>query len=363
MTLTVSTRTPPTQAADWLAPALHPIYARLICAEMRRRGFDEAQILSGTRLNWASLHEGNRYLSFDEVTRLIRRAVALTQEPWLGITVGWGTQLSAHGPVGVAAMSCDNGGQALALIQRHAGLRQSLISLEVDQQGDEVTLWMREHLQAPDVREYIMGHLMGAGLRLLDTLTGLDMTRVARVEFAFPEPPWADAYRRWWPSVRFGMERSAMVLPLSLLSHPGLAPDPQTHRMALRECERLWSQQNDPRDRLGPVGDRILRLLLACEGGYPTLSELAEREHVSSRTLIRKLGDEGLTYQQLLDRVREDLACWWLLHSDMSVEAIADRLGYQDTSNFSRTFRRWVGMPPSDFRRSAGAQTLNTATD
>ncbi len=122
MTLTVSTRTPPTQAAYWLAPALHPIYARLICAEMRRRGFDEAQILSGTRLNWASLHEGNRYLSFDEVTRLIRRAVALTQEPWLGITVGWGTQLSAHGPVGVAAMSCDNVGQALALIQ-HLQLR------------------------------------------------------------------------------------------------------------------------------------------------------------------------------------------------------------------------------------------------
>jgi len=82
------------------------------------------------------------------------------------------------------------------------------------------------------------------------------------------------------------------------------------------------------------------------------LTELAEREHVSSRTLIRKLRDEGLTYQQLLDRVREDLACWWLLHTDLSVEAIADRLGYQDTSNFSRTFRRWVGMTPRDFRQS-----------
>ena len=350
------------QAADWLAPALHPVYARLICAELRRRGFDEAQILAGTRLDWRALHEGQRHLSFDEATRLIRRAVALTQEPWLGITVGWGTQLSAHGPVGVAAMSCDNVGQALVLIQRHAGLRQSLISLEVATQGEDVTLWMREHLPDPDVREYIMGHLMGAGLRLLDTLTGLDMPRVARVEFAFPEPAWSDAYRRWCPDVRFGAERSAMVLPRALLHHPGLAPDPQTHRMALRECERLWSQQNDPGDRLGPVGDRILKLLLACEGAYPTLSELAEREHVSPRTLIRKLREEGLTYQRLLDRVREDLACWWLLHSDMSVEAIADRLGYQDTSNFSRTFRRWVGVAPSDFRRTASAHTLNTAT-
>lgn len=350
------------RAADWLAPALHPIYARLICAEMRRRGFDEAQILAGTRLNWAALHEGHRYLSFDEATRLIRRAVALTQEPWLGIAVGWGTQLAAHGPVGVAAMSCDTVGQALALLQRHAGLRQSLVSLEVDPRGSEVALQVREHLHAPDVREYIMGHLMGAGLRLLDTLTGLDMKQVARVEFAFPEPAWSDAYRRWWPEARFGVEHSAIVLPVALLTQPGLAPDPSTHRMALRECERLWAQQNDPRDRLGPAGDRILRALLACEGAYPTLGELAEREHVSSRTLIRKLRDEGLTYQQLLDRVREDLACWWLLHSDMTVEAIADRLGYQDTSNFSRTFRRWVGMAPSDFRRSATPQAQNTTT-
>lgn len=363
MTTDLSKQTVSERAADWLAPALHPIYARLICAEMRRRGFDEAQILAGTRLSWAALHEGHRYLSFDEVTRLIRRAVALTQEPWLGITVGWGTQLSAHGPVGVAAMSCDNVGQALALIQRHAGLRQSLISLDVETRADEVALLMREHLHAPDVREYIMGHLMGAGLRVLDTLTGVDMRRVARVEFAFPQPPWADAYQRWWPDVRFGAERSALILPPSLLVHPGLAPDPQTHRMAMRECERLWAQQNDPRDRLGPAGDRILRLLLACEGGYPTLNELAEQEHVSSRTLIRKLRQEGLTYQQLLDRVREDLACWWLLHSDMAVEAIADRLGYQDTSNFSRTFRRWVGMAPSDFRRSAGLSALNTPAD
>ncbi len=359
MTTPLSNRTVSKRAADWLAPALHPIYARLICAEMRRRGFDEEQILAGTRLSWAVLHEGSRYLSFDEVTRLIRRAVALTQEPWLGATVGWGTQLSAHGPVGVAAMSCDNVGQALALIQRHAGLRQSLISLDVDTRGDEVALLMQEHLHAPDVREYIMGHLMGAGLRLLDTLTGLDMKQVARVEFAFAEPAWSDAYRQWWPDVRFGAERSALILPLALMAHPGLAPDPSTHRMALRECERLWSQQNDPRDRLGPAGDRILRALLACEGSYPTLSELAEREHVSSRTLIRKLRDEGLTYQQLLDRVREDLACWWLLHSDMTVETIADRLGYQDTSNFSRTFRRWVGVAPSDFRRSATQQVSN----
>jgi AraC-like DNA-binding protein len=343
---------PLTLPADWLAPTLHPIYARLACAELRRRGFADEQILDGTRLSWSVLHEGNRFLNFDEAGRLVRRVVQLTQEPWIGLAVGWGTQLAAHGAVGVAAMSCENIGQALFVAQRFAGLRQKVLAIDVQDHGDEVALVFTEKLHAPDIREYLFGHLIGAGLRLLETLSGMDVGRLVRVEFDMPEPAWSDAYRKLISDVRFGASRVALILPKSLLLTPGLAPDQQAHLMALRDCERQLEQQHDEKSRLGPVEDRILRVLLACEGGsYPTLSEMAEREHVSSRTLIRKLRDEGLTYQQLLDRVREDLACWWLLHTDMSVELIADRLGYQDTSNFSRTFKRWVGMTPSDFQR------------
>ncbi len=341
---------PPALPADWLSPTLHPVYTRLICAELRRRGIPEERILEGTRLSWATLHEGSRFLSLDEASRLIRRAVSLTQEPWIGVTVGWGTQLSAHGAVGVAAMSCDNIGQALLVIQRFAGLRQRIMGIELHEQGDEVALVICERIHAPDIREYLMGHLVGAGLRLLETLSGLDIVQWVRVELDMLEPTWADAYRRLAPSVRFGAHRSALVLPKSLLLSPGLAPDHQAHLLALRDCERQWVQHNDARDRQGLASDRLLRLLLACEGAYPSLEDMAAREHVSSRTLMRKLREEGVSYQQLLDRVREDQACWCLLHTDLTVEAIAERLGYQDTSNFSRTFRRWVGVNPRDFR-------------
>jgi AraC-like DNA-binding protein len=94
----------------------------------------------------------------------------------------------------------------------------------------------------------------------------------------------------------------------------------------------------------------VQQRLLACDGAYPTLAEVAELEHVSPRTLIRHLKDEGLSYQQLLDGVREEWACWLLVHTALSVEAVAERLGYEDTSNFSRTFRRWLGCTPRDFR-------------
>ena len=52
----------------------------------------------------------------------------------------------------------------------------------------------------------------------------------------------------------------------------------------------------------------------------------------------------------LLDDVRQELTVWYLRHTDMPVEAIAERLGYIDTSNFSRTCRRWFGLTPRAIR-------------
>jgi AraC-like DNA-binding protein len=72
--------------------------------------------------------------------------------------------------------------------------------------------------------------------------------------------------------------------------------------------------------------------------------------HVSARTLMRKLKQEGSSYQAQVDLVRREQAVWYLCDSKESVEAIAFKLGYKDASNFSRTFRRWLGVTPKDFR-------------
>ena len=83
-----------------------------------------------------------------------------------------------------------------------------------------------------------------------------------------------------------------------------------------------------------------------------TLEQMAGRLNMSARNLIRKLKEEDLTYQMLLDEVRKEYAVWYLINTRKSVEAIADLVGYKDTSNFSRTFRRWFGMTPKEFRKN-----------
>ncbi|WP_310384565.1 helix-turn-helix transcriptional regulator [Roseateles sp.] len=95
---------------------------------------------------------------------------------------------------------------------------------------------------------------------------------------------------------------------------------------------------------------RLLLLQRRPPAAYPTALALAADCHVSVRTLIRRLRAEGSSYQALLDAVRQEQALWQLRHSQNSVEEIAAQLGFEDTSNFSRTVRRWFGQTPSSLR-------------
>lgn len=329
---------------DWLLPAVHPVYARLICADLRRRGFSEAQALEGTRLNWQDLHSKNLFLSFEQFRRLVVHALSLSQCPWLGLQMGLGTHLSAHGAVGYAGMAAHHVGQVLMLMQRFSNLRQRIAHFEVVQ-NDCLRLILVERVSAPDVHAYLMGNFAGGLIHLLETITGQDLRHQVVIDWPFPEPDQPEPYLTFCPQSRFGAPQLVVQLPLSVLSTPSLAPDPEAYRVALRDCERQLALEQG-----GDLAARIQQRLLECDGDYPTLERMAELESVSPRTLIRHLRQEGVTYQQLLDTVREELACWLLVQTNLSVESIAEKLGYQDTSNFSRTFRRWLGITPRAFR-------------
>ena len=333
-----------------LQPCLHPIYARLLCAALRQRGFTEDDILSVTGLDWQHLHRDNRPLNFAQVQRLVRRAIVLTDCPWLGLEVGCATPVSAHGPVGYAAALCPDLRGVLQVLERFSVLRLSSLRLSGGVEGERYRIRVDELFDLGDVREHILTSLAGVCLRLLEAVCG--GLPEGRLEFAFPfaEPPWGARYRELLgPHVSFAAEACSVCLPLAWLDRPSLSADAQAARIALRDCEhQLLGTRHG-----GDWTSKVQLRLLACSGSYPTLEQLAEEFHLSERTLIRRLREEGAHYQLLLDEVRQELACWLLQNTELSVEAVAERLGYRDTSNFSRTFRRWLGMTPNAWRRAA----------
>lgn len=84
--------------------------------------------------------------------------------------------------------------------------------------------------------------------------------------------------------------------------------------------------------------------------GYPSVEDVADRLELAVRTLQRRLKEQGLTYSDLVARLRYREACRLLSETDNPVAAIAAALGYTDPSHFSRAFRRWSGVRPSGYR-------------
>lgn len=338
-----------TLVTDRLRPAVHPTYARLVCAHLRQEGFDNETILQGTRLHWEQLLGESRYLSLEQLARLLRRAIELTQTPWLGLDIGGINSVSAHGALGYAIVSAPNLRVVLQTLARFTRLRLQLVNVVVSETDEYFTIDTQELSALGDVGEFIYGALVVTYLHLVDTVTSQRLRNI-HIELPIPRPPWAEMYeQRCGCPVVFDAPAFRLRMPVSVLDIPCLTADAGTFRTALRDCENQLRQLESG----GALSQRVGNCLLNSDNGYPSLDEVATRLAMSRRTVIRRLKLEGTSYQELLDDVRQELAAWYLLETTVTVEQIAERLGYQDTSNFSRTFRRWYGMTPHAMRTGA----------
>ena len=78
--------------------------------------------------------------------------------------------------------------------------------------------------------------------------------------------------------------------------------------------------------------------------------QIAEQLNLSLRSMQRRLRDEQTSYQQLLDETRLELALQYINRTSLTVAQIAPLLGFSDSSNFNRAFKRWLGISPSKYR-------------
>lgn len=96
-------------------------------------------------------------------------------------------------------------------------------------------------------------------------------------------------------------------------------------------------------------------------GGYPDVRLAADLAGLSARTFMRRLAEEGTSYERLVEQARFEAAVDLLRGDELKLIDIAYELGYTDPANFSRAFRRWAGMPPSEYRRHCAMGVIPAA--
>lgn len=153
--------------------------------------------------------------------------------------------------------------------------------------------------------------------------------------------------------VRFAAGRDALVFRDTDLDKPFF-----THNDELLAAigAHLETQLQGREDRLNLEEEvkRTLKRTLA--GKRPSLEGVALSLGMSTRTLQRRLTVAGVTFQQLVEDTRRELAHHYLKHSPVELHEAAFLLGFQDANSFFRAFQAWEGTSPGEWRQRHRAE-------
>jgi AraC-like DNA-binding protein len=325
-------------------PASHALDLADLVQEL---GGSSVRLLASAGLDRSQLEPPSAVLGLTQMQTLVAQAIAQTGQPWIGVLLGLRMRVPAHGFLGFAAMTAPTVREALDLVVRYAPIRSDVLRISYEVQGAECTVYLDEQVDLEEARDTLLIALVTGIWCIGEALTGQKLT--GRAEFTFPAPAYA-ALALQTPlrvhQIAYARPRNLMRFDSSYLDLPFAMAHASAFQLAKEQCELALAAL----DRAGL--ERQVREALPREGGgVCTVDEVALRLGTSSRTLQRKLKAEGISFSDIADALQEQQARALLRDDRLSLEQVAERLGYSDVSNFTRAFRRWTGETPAAWRR------------
>lgn len=264
----------------------------------------------------------------------------------LGILVGQQTQLAQLGEFGaVVSQSLTLHDLLGKLIQLHNTL---VTGEKIWFTADGNYLWLHHQYTVPH-------HIQTYQAQCFSVMVYLNVIRLGAEHYWQPDQlylvggknkAFLDLDRLSNTAIHFDQPNNAIRFSRDLLSKPlnhFIKPSLSDRAEATLQLTALPTDFTDSLRQL-------IRLLLP--EGYPSLTIAAEAAGVSTRTLQRRLEDNNLNFSQVVEQVRFEQAVHLLQDPTHQLIDIAFELGYSDAANFTRAFKRWTGVSPTQFRQS-----------
>lgn len=304
--------------------------------------------LAGTGLSWDLLADPGAEVDAEQELALITNLLAaLGERPGLGLQLGRRYQLNTYGIWGFALLSSSTYRDAATLGLRYLDLTFAFHGMRLEEHGDEAHLLMDDSNVPSALRGFILERDLSGMLCVHRELINAPLP-IKSVELRIPEPADTAAFlSEIGVMPTFGQAHNRFVFERHLLDRPLPGANPETAALCERHCQLLLDKR---RQRDGLSG-QIRGLLLSRPGRLPDMEQLATSLHMSSRTLRRRLQQDNVSFRTLLEEVRETLAEELLAIGGLSLEEVAERLGYGEVSNFIHAFKRWKGVTPSQYRK------------
>ena len=318
-------------------------------------GVSASAVLRRAGLPQGYVDQARVLLKTEELFAFWRAVGELSTNPAIGLQLGTENKTERFLLTGLAALASESFGAAVDQITRYKQLTCPEEILQKSREGEwsiQFRWLLANEVEPPVLIECAFSWMLsiarhGTGTRLSPL----------RVEFLQPRAHAKAIERHFGCEVVYGTPRNAMVFSTVDANRPFVTRNAELLSVLAPEFEKELKQENGEDENF--IEQVRIAIQQKLTGRRPTIEDIADWLHISSRTLQRRLQEEGASFQGLLEESRHQLARQYLNNPVLELNEAAYLLGYVDGNSFVRAFRTWEGVPPARWREQQRARAAS----
>jgi len=308
-------------------------------------GYPRQQALSFLSLTEEDFKNPQARIQAQLVEDLFITAAKALSDPQLGVRVGYTFRMNDFGKTGSVYSYCETMPQVLEMNRRYQCLAVDVGLPEYRIENGQHYFLFNRYEDAKKMH-HVMGAIFGGwatALRWLSWATGHELKEAHLMPNAPPDASFHQEVVQC--PIIFGQPRNHVEFFPEAMSKPLITRDPEKLAQTIAILDEILDVGNEAENFQATL---IASIQAAMAEGSVSLAVVAQRMDIGERALRKKLSDQGLSFRDLVETERK--ALFQALHAKgETFAAIAQALAYNDQAAFNRAFKRWYGMPPSQY--------------
>jgi AraC-like DNA-binding protein len=337
-----------TPGANPRLPTATGFAGRQVLAMLRNHDIDPAPLLERLALSEQGLKEDQIRISAAAQARLLEYAAEALHDPALGFHLATQVNPREVGLLFYVASAAKDLGDAMELFARYLRIVNEAVRVKLSRRDSDFVV----ELHFVGVPRFRAGQNTEFGitvsLKSLREITGRNVAPT-KITFVHTRSSGFPEFERFCGCpVEFGGSSDRLVFSNRSLALPLITEDIHLLETLRPICDEAAKQRETAPGTLRALVENEAQKLLP--HGKARRHNIAKNLAISTRTLARRLANEGTTFEEVVDELRQSLALQYIKTPSISLSQIAWLLGYEGGTSFNHAFRRWTGGPPSAAR-------------
>ena len=339
---------PTTKKPQHIPGSLAVSFLQSLFDVVRKSGVTEKEVLNAAGLELNLTEGSHQRISGNQYCHLLDIAAEQCKDDDFGLHMGEAIKPGHYGVLGYACMSSATFEETFQRMNRYQSLVSDIGFNTVQQQGNMVKFQFDCKTSPYPPRHLAEEHI--AGIVIFSQWISSTNSSPSKVHFQHPKPSDISEHERIFSCpIAFDQAETAIYFPVEFLAESLPQADPVVSKMMDGYAEQQLIKL--------PKGESLIdkaRIALATllQNGEPSLEKLAYHLEINVRSLQRRLKEEDLSYQGLLEKIRHQLALNYIQQDHLSLTDIAFLLGFSEQSSFQRAFKRWTNETPGRYRKN-----------